>query len=75
MIGRILTYEHGCELLGEVMCLDVLGQPTIVFNSLKSAFDVLERRASNSSGRPRFIMANEILNQGLGLVLMDHGDL
>jgi hypothetical protein len=65
---------HGCELLGEVMSLDVFGQPTIVFNSLKSAFDVLECRANNSSGRPRFIVANEILNQGLGLPLMDHGD-
>jgi len=74
-LGRILTYEHGCELLGEVMCLDVFGKPTIVFNSLKSAFEVLERRAQNSSGRPRFIVASEILNQGLGLVLMDHGDL
>jgi len=43
------------------MSLDVLGKPTIVFNSLKSAFEVLERRARNSSGRPRFIMAGEIL--------------
>ena len=68
-------YEHGHDLLGEVMYLDVLGQPTIVFNSVKSAFDVLERRARNSSGRPRFIMATEILNQGLGMALVDHGDL
>ena len=75
MTRRTLTYEHGRELLGEVMCLDVFGQPTIVFNSLKSAFDVLERRARNSPGRPRFIVASEILNQGLGFALMDHGDL
>jgi hypothetical protein len=57
------------------MCLDVFGQPTIVFNSLKSAFDVLERRARNSPGRPRFIVASELLNENLGLPLMDHGDL
>lgn len=62
-------------LLGEVMCLDVLGKPTVVFNSLKSAFEVLERRARNSSGRPRFIVSGEIVNQGLALGLMDHGDL
>jgi hypothetical protein len=61
--------------VGEVMCLDVLGRPMIVFNSLKSAFEVLERRARNSSGRPRFIVAGEIVNQGLALGLMDHGDL
>ena len=41
------------------MYLDVLGNPTIIFNSLKSTYDVLEKRASNSSGRPRFIVANE----------------
>jgi hypothetical protein len=57
------------------MYLDVLlGKPTVVFNSLKSANDVLEQRASNSSRRPRLIVANEILNRGLGLALMDHGD-
>jgi hypothetical protein len=57
------------------MYLDVLGKPTIVFNSLKSAYDVLERRASNSPGRPRLIMASEILNRGLGLGFIDHGEL
>jgi hypothetical protein len=57
------------------MYLDVVGKPTIVFNSMKSAFEFLERRASNSSGRPRLIVANEIINSGLALALMDHGDL
>lgn len=57
------------------MCLDVLGKPSIVFNSFKSAFEVLERRARKYSGRPRLIVAEEILNQGLGLGLVDHGDL
>ena len=75
MTGRVLTKEYGCGQPGEVMYLDVFGRPAIVFNSLKSAFDVLERRARNSSGRPRFIVANKILNQGLGLALTDHGDL
>ena len=57
------------------MYLDVLGKPTIIFNSVTSAFDMLERRASNSSGRPRFVVANEILNDGLSILLMDHGEL
>ena len=57
------------------MYLDVLGKPTIVFNSLKSAFEVLEHRARNSSGRPRMIVASEILNQGMGLTMMDQSDV
>ena len=56
------------------MYLNVLGKPTIIFNSLKSASEVLEHRASNSSGRPRRIMSG-ILNAGLGMPLMDHGEL
>jgi hypothetical protein len=57
------------------MYLDAAGKPTIIFNSMKSALEVLEHRASNSSGRPRFIVAQVIINSGLGLSLLDHGDL
>ena len=57
------------------MYLNVLGKHTIVFNSLKSALEVLERQARTSSGRPRLIMASEVLNQGLGMLMMDHSDL
>jgi hypothetical protein len=56
------------------MYLDAAGQPTIVFNSLKSAFDLLERRTSNYSDRPRLVMAQEILSNGLLLSLMKYGD-
>ena len=54
------------------MYLDVLGKFIIIFNSFKPAYDVLERRASNCSGRPRRIVANEILNRDLRMELMYH---
>ena len=57
------------------MYLDVLRKPTIVFNSLKSSFAVLEHRAGSFAGRPRFVVANDILSGGLALGLMDHGDV
>jgi hypothetical protein len=56
------------------MYLDGAGQPIIVCNSLKSAYELLERRSSNYSDRPRFIMANEILNGGLLLAMMKHNE-
>ena len=56
------------------MYLDGAGQPIVVCNSLKSAFQLLERRSGNHSDRPRFIMAQEILSGGLQLVLMKHDD-
>jgi len=56
------------------MYLDGAGQPIVVCNSLKSAFELLERRSGNYSDRPRFIMAQEILNGGLLLGLIGHDD-
>jgi hypothetical protein len=56
------------------MYLDAAGQPLVVFNSLKSAFELLERRSANYSDRPRFIMAQEILSGGLLFSMMHHDD-
>ena len=57
------------------MYLDVLGKSILFFHGAKAAHEMLERRASNSSGRPRLIVAFDILAGGLGLALVDHGDL
>ena len=56
------------------MYLDGAGQPVIVCNSLKSAFELLERRSINYSDRPRFIMAQEILSGDLQLSVMNIND-
>jgi len=56
------------------MYLDAAGQPIIVLNSLKSNFELLERRAINYSDRPRLIMAHEIVSQGLLFSSMRFGD-
>ena len=56
------------------MYLDGAGQPIIVCNSLKPAYELLERRSSNYSDRPRFIMANDILSGGLLFSLMNHNN-
>jgi hypothetical protein len=61
-------------IAGEVMYLNAAGQPTIVLNSIKSTFDLLDRRANNYSDRPRLIMAQEILSNGLMFSLMNHGE-
>jgi hypothetical protein len=56
------------------MYLDGAGQPMVVCNSLKSAFELLERRSANYSDRPRLIMAQDILSGGLLFALMNHED-
>jgi hypothetical protein len=72
--SRVVVVKCVTEITGDVMYLDGAGQPIIVCNSLKSAFELLERRSSNYSDRPRFIMAQEILNGGLLFALMRHND-
>ena len=56
------------------MYLDGAGQPIVVCNSIKPAFELLERRSGNYSDRPQFIMAQEILNGGLLLALLRYDD-
>ena len=70
----IITRGVLTKVVGEIMYLDGAGQPIIVCNSLKSAFELLERRSGNYSDRPRFIMAQEILNGSLTLSLMKYGE-
>jgi len=62
------------DIAGDVMYLDGAGQPIVVCNSLRSAFELLERRSANYSDRPRFITAQEILSGGLLFPLMGHND-
>jgi hypothetical protein len=57
------------------MYLNALGQPIIVLNSLKVAFELLDRRANIYSDRPRFVVSFDILCGGLFTAFMPHGDL
>jgi hypothetical protein len=62
------------EFTGEVMYLNAAGQPTVVLNSLKSNFELLERRSIDYSDRPRYIMVQEIMSQDLSVGGMRFGD-
>jgi hypothetical protein len=59
-----LSYESP-EIAGDIMYLDAAGQPTIVLNSLKTAYDLLECRAEKYSDRPRFVMLQDVLSNNL----------
>ncbi|KAI0298155.1 cytochrome P450 [Multifurca ochricompacta] len=60
------------ESFKDVMHLDAAGTPTLIFNSFKSAFDVLEHRANSYSDRPQMIMAQDFLNKGVLMSLMNY---
>jgi hypothetical protein len=63
------------ETLENIMYLNALGQPMIIINSLEPAFELLDRRASIYSDRPRNIVGQEILCGGLFTPLMSYGDV
>ncbi|KAI0027748.1 cytochrome P450, partial [Vararia minispora EC-137] len=64
-----------CSLPGDVVYLNVAGQPTVVLNTQRAAADLLDRRAATCSSRPRFIVINELLSGGLFFAFSPHNDL
>lgn len=65
---------YNSRLLGDILYLNAAGQPVIVINSLKIAGDLLDRRATIYSERPRNIVAGEFITGGLFLTFVNHSD-
>lgn len=69
-------FRQDCKRrFGDLMYLNAFGQPIVVLQSLKAAFELLDKRANISSDRPRYIVAHEILCGGLFAAFMRYGDL
>ncbi len=47
-----LTYAQLAATYGDVVCLDIPGNPTIIINSTQAAGDLFEKRSGNYSDRP-----------------------
>ncbi|KAI1788653.1 cytochrome P450 [Ganoderma leucocontextum] len=58
---------------GEIVYLDVFGQPTIIIDSYDAAIAMLESRSANTSDRPRFVMA-ELTGLMYEFALMGYGN-
>ncbi|KAG7439314.1 cytochrome P450 [Guyanagaster necrorhizus] len=52
------TYARWAATYGDILYLDIPGNPTVVVNSVKAAADLLEKRSRNYSDRPDFTMLN-----------------
>jgi hypothetical protein len=70
-----MNLEVERDIPEHIMYLNAFGQPILVFNSIKSASDLLDRRAHIYSDRPRFIVAHEILCGGLFTATMPYGEM
>ncbi|KAF9525611.1 cytochrome P450 [Crepidotus variabilis] len=70
-----LTFTEWKFKYGPIVGLNLGGKNTIVLNTHKAASDLLDKRASIYSDRPRFIVAQEMLCGGLLLVFTRYGDM
>jgi len=62
-------YHSDLNLLGPIVYLKLPGQSMIIIGSHKVAEDLLERRSSKYSDRPRFIVANNLIAGNLAIML------
>ena len=60
---------------GELMYISVFGQGILVINSQRVAVDLLEKRSSIYSDRPRYISMSEFLTENLTFVFTGYGEL
>ncbi|KAF8917194.1 cytochrome P450 [Mucidula mucida] len=55
-----LKYTEWTVQYGDVLSMEILGQPVIVVNSAKAANELFEKRSSIYADRPPFHMANDL---------------
>ncbi|KAL7624834.1 hypothetical protein AAE478_004048 [Parahypoxylon ruwenzoriense] len=60
-----LWFRELNQRYGDVVYLQIGPTPTIVLGSAQAAWDLLEKRGSKYSSRPRFIMGGELLSGGM----------
>ncbi|EIM82571.1 cytochrome P450, partial [Stereum hirsutum FP-91666 SS1] len=62
------------DVYGDLVYLNAAGKPVIIINSVKAAVDLLDRRAANTSNRPKNIVASELLTGGMFMTLQNLTD-
>ncbi|KAI0654052.1 cytochrome P450 [Cubamyces menziesii] len=69
------TFSNLSRRYGDVICISILGQITIVLNSISSVSDLLEKRSSIYSTRPNvFVSISQALDWIWGVVFKLYGD-
>ncbi|TBU24874.1 cytochrome P450 [Dichomitus squalens] len=68
------TFAKWGERWGDLMSVVLLGQPMVIINSYKHAYELLEKRSAIYSDRPHMIMAGDIVGWDQILVLLRYGN-
>ncbi|KZO94698.1 cytochrome P450 [Calocera viscosa TUFC12733] len=68
-----LKFDEWKDQYGEIMCLNLAGIKLVILNSANVAADILEKQSAVTSGRPRMVMAAEIMCGSLIPAFMTYG--
>ncbi|KAI0363937.1 cytochrome P450 [Pilatotrama ljubarskyi] len=68
------TFADWAKLYGDVVYAKLFQRPVLVLNSLRAAQDLLEKKSSKYSGRPRLILLSELMGWDNVITHMPYGE-
>uniref|UniRef100_A0A8H8CHB6 O-methylsterigmatocystin oxidoreductase n=1 Tax=Psilocybe cubensis TaxID=181762 RepID=A0A8H8CHB6_PSICU len=68
-----IVYDQWTKKYGDMIYMEVLGQPILILGSLERANDLLDKRSSNYSDRVRMPMVVELMNWGYSMAFIPYG--
>ncbi|KAI0776613.1 cytochrome P450 [Trametes elegans] len=68
------AFHEWSKKYGDIIYFKVLQTPTIVLNSIEAARDLLDKRNSKYSDRPRSVYHGELLGEEASLTALSYGD-
>ncbi|KDR76708.1 hypothetical protein GALMADRAFT_67164 [Galerina marginata CBS 339.88] len=69
-----LAFSEWGKTYGDIMHVDIVGQPLVIINSSKIAKDLLDKRSSIYSDRPHFIMGGDLVGYDELFVIQPYGE-
>ncbi|KDQ62053.1 hypothetical protein JAAARDRAFT_122537 [Jaapia argillacea MUCL 33604] len=69
-----LVFAKWGERWGDIVYVNLLGQPMVFLNSANTAVETLDKKSSIYSDRPSFTMAGELAGWAPGLGFLHYGD-
>jgi cytochrome P450 len=73
--NQCFVYEEWRKIYGDIVYLNILGQPFLILGSLQRTTDLLEKRSSNYSDRMRLPMLVELMKWDFSFAFLPYGPL
>ncbi|KAI1788998.1 cytochrome P450 [Ganoderma leucocontextum] len=68
-----LTFADWCKKWGDIMSVNILGQPFVILSSAQYAIDILEKKSAIYSSRGRVPVAGDMVGWSEAMILQPYG--